>query len=299
MTFSWRTPGVEVTPPTAKAIDQPVPVRFSELRFNPQGVYDLRRMLGALPDRPGAYTTNQARFDAADVAWFAAGCSTDGKHTVPVEEFHPVMERMYKDGFGPESRRILKEKVQKLMFDLATLWDRAFGGSTMVIHVDPTTIPGTPTAPEYLKASVYLPPSTVIAELPDAHAPLADIVQSFIVNVGLHTKIRWERNGKNHLGWKLKQTAAVTPLPLPAQSQSIPSPCKPGGSVYVFHGRPFDSFVPSAPSAPSVISNASTGTSATVISSELTDNDMYADDSDDDMFKGDVTSSFVHAFDQP
>lgn len=118
--FSWGTPGVNKTPPTSTAFAAPVPTHFKTLSFNPQGVYDLRRMLGALPSRPGEYTAHQKRFNAADVAWFAAGCSTDGRHSFGSNEFHPVMASMYLDKFGPDSRRDLKELTESLLFDVVS-----------------------------------------------------------------------------------------------------------------------------------------------------------------------------------
>lgn len=76
----------------------------------------------------------------------------------------------------------------------ATLWDRAFGGATMIIHIEGATAPNTPSAPEYIKAFVYLPPS-IVSEIPSAQTPTADMVQSFIENVGVHTQAQWERVG--------------------------------------------------------------------------------------------------------
>ena len=119
--FSWGTPGIDKPAPTNTAHASPVPTRFKTLSFNPQGVYDLRRMLGALPSRPGEYTAHQRRFDAADVAWFAAGCSTDGQHAIDRHQFHPIMTNMYLDGFGPDSRRDLKDLTQSLLFDTVSI----------------------------------------------------------------------------------------------------------------------------------------------------------------------------------
>jgi hypothetical protein len=72
----------------------------------------------------------------------------------------------------------------------ATLWDRAYGGYTMVVHVDGTTPPKAPALPEYLKAHVYLPPN-LVSEFTDSHRPIASIVQSFIEAVGVPTVLRW------------------------------------------------------------------------------------------------------------
>ncbi len=264
MVFTWE-PGINITPPTADANHVALPSSFDELTFDPQGVYDLRRMLGTAPTYRGGYMANQHRFDAADIAWFAAGCSTDGKHTFPHTEFHPIMTRLHLHAAGPDGRRILRERIQSLVFDAvrvflinkltvrvcllfvihqATLWDRAFGGTTMVIHVDGTRAPGTPLGPEYIKASVYLPPSPVVSEFTDAHQPLADIVQTFIECVGVPTKERWERVCRDYLRWTLKAARSTKDYPsLPRFSTPIPLVGS-GSSIFVFHGY---SRTPSAP----------------------------------------------------
>ena len=121
MAFTWE-PGIRITPPTANADHVSVPSSFDKLSFDPQGVYDLRRMLGTAPAFPRGYTDNQHRFDAADIAWFAAGCATDGKHAFPPTETHPVMTRLYLGKFGSESRHKLRERTQNLVFDAVRIF---------------------------------------------------------------------------------------------------------------------------------------------------------------------------------
>lgn len=121
MAFSWE-PGINITPPTADADNITVPTSFDDLTFDPQGVYDLRRMLGSSPSDPQGYKNNQHRFDAADVAWFASGCATDGRHAFPHDEVHPIMTRMYLGKFEPDSRRILKDRTRSLVFDAVCIF---------------------------------------------------------------------------------------------------------------------------------------------------------------------------------
>jgi hypothetical protein len=132
----------------------------------------------------------------------------------------------------------------------ATMWDRAYGGSTMVLHVDGTTVPGTPVLPEYLKADVYLPPH-LIEELPERHHAIGDIVQIFIENVGIPTVSRWAAAARN-LGWSLTQTGRV-PIPAQHHPHTIPQPAITGSAHYIFHGRPYNSFqVPVSVSAAAI-----------------------------------------------
>ncbi|KAJ7257421.1 hypothetical protein C8J57DRAFT_1235139 [Mycena rebaudengoi] len=89
----------------------------------------------------------------------------------------------------------------------ATLWDRLFGGTTLILHVDGTTVPNTPPLPEYLSCSMYLPP-LFVADHPSHHAAIARIAQLFIESVGVPTVERWRRNA-NLRGWSLSQTGPV------------------------------------------------------------------------------------------
>ncbi|KAF9473484.1 hypothetical protein BDN70DRAFT_899741 [Pholiota conissans] len=299
--FAWCAAGVNITPPNADALTQPLPRRFADLKFSPQGMYDLRRLQDAVPEHPGEYTAHQQQFDGADIAWFATNCSTDNRHVIGPNEYHPVLEHIFSEKFGPESRRKLREGTQKLVLDAASLWDRAFGGSTMVIHVDPPTSFGVPNAPEYMKAITYIPP-TVVAELPDSHQAIADIVQSFIVNVGLHTKLRWERiKQTKEIGRTHKKHAA--PPPFPPHPQPIPTPLLSGSSLYVFHGQKVPTAAPEViPSSAKAASRSAKSTkSKSSASSTLVpdnDDDMYDSDSDDsEMYlEDDISSSYIAAF---
>ena len=233
----------------------PVPSKLGDLKFNPLDVYNLRRFIGALPENPGAYTMFRDRFDAADIAYFAAGCSTDGKHDVGTNRFHSMIKDMYSCKYGSfnyESRKKLRDRVQALTFDMvcsfllsvqrllisvqATLWDRAFGGSTIVIHVEGSHQPNVPNVPENTRAAVYLPPSTVVKELPDAHETIAFIVQAFIEEVGIPTVDRWTAAAKNHLNFSL--TMSGSRAPIKSYMSFIPPPVKVGHAHYIFQGLP-------------------------------------------------------------
>jgi hypothetical protein len=124
----------------------------------------------------------------------------------------------------------------------ATVWDRAFGGSTMILHIDGTTQPNTPVQPEYMKAHVYLPPS-FIAENPHTHNTIARLVQTFIEEVGVPTIARWKR-AATALGWKLLQPGR----PTAPNSSSLPLIPSSASSHYVFPGRPYGSLNNSATS---------------------------------------------------
>lgn len=62
---------------------------------------------------------------------------------------------------------------------------------TMVLHVDGTTIPGTPLELQYLCASTYLLPSFVNAHT-DSHPVIASIAQLFLEAVGVPTVMQWK-----------------------------------------------------------------------------------------------------------
>ncbi|KAJ7150431.1 hypothetical protein C8R43DRAFT_1127909 [Mycena crocata] len=179
------------------------------------------------------------RFLASDIAWFVDGASTDNKHHPSVPGFFPefkTLRDMVPAGTtGSDERRALNARIQNLTFDLATVWDRLFGGTTMILHIEGTTVPNTLPLPQYLRTSVYLPPSFVDAN-PASHGAIAQIAQLFIEAIGVPTVQQWRTNA--HLrGWRLTQPGP-TPTPNAATSILVPQPLAAGSAHYKFRGRP-------------------------------------------------------------
>lgn len=115
------------------------------------------------------------------------------------------------------------------------MWDRMFGGTTLVIHVDGTTRPGSPRRPEFVKTDVYFPGH--LLRLNDAQRysdTISDMVQRFIIDIGLPTIERYERCAKRH--WPLTG-GRIIPLPYPQQGTQPPA-VPPNSSTFVYHGRP-------------------------------------------------------------
>ncbi|KAJ6620182.1 hypothetical protein B0H10DRAFT_1102569 [Mycena sp. CBHHK59/15] len=195
------------------------------------------------------------RFLASDVAWFAGGTSTDGRHLTDGFHWEFVELRQMLPVGSYEARKHLNLRIQHTVFDLATLWDRSFGGSTIVLHVEGTTVPNTPVLPEYLRCTAYLPPS-FLAQNPASHGPMAHIAQTFIESVGVPTVNQWVRNARAH-GWSLTQSnTARAPLPNPASTTLIPAPDAADSVHYKFFGCPvgdLDGIIGTAASSPVVI----------------------------------------------
>jgi hypothetical protein len=119
------------------------------------------------------------------------------------------------------------------------MWDRAYGGSTLVIHVEGATIPGAPILPECLKADVYLPPH-LVDEVPECQFPIAAIVQTYIEDIGIPTVNRYIAAGRN-FGWTFTQNQSTYTIPSSQNLPFIPPPAIPGSAHYVFRGRPYGS----------------------------------------------------------
>lgn len=94
---------------------------WSRLKFNPVGVFDLRRYQGALPAHPFLYSSNVHRFRAADVAWFASGTHTDGQHLYSPETFHAMHIEMWNDTKNSAAtkaeRKTLQEDLESVIWD--------------------------------------------------------------------------------------------------------------------------------------------------------------------------------------
>jgi hypothetical protein len=95
---------------------------WTELKFNPVGLCNLRKHLGFFPKEPGIFTRYQEHFLASDIAWFAAGASDDDNHHVKPDSFHPLFkvcrENLPIGQRGHELWSSFRQNLQQLTFDL-------------------------------------------------------------------------------------------------------------------------------------------------------------------------------------
>ncbi|KAJ7291870.1 hypothetical protein C8J57DRAFT_1212290 [Mycena rebaudengoi] len=254
--WNWGLPGTVIPFPPGPGDSEPTPnpPDYSQLKFNPLGLYNLRRLQGILVNQPGIYNTHKAKFDAADLAFLAAGASEDNQHKASratfASAFFALRDSLPATDTGRDLRRRFSKSIQMLLWDLATMWDRTFGSSTIIVHVDGTVAPYTTLTPDRLKASVYLPPLFVM-ETPESHLAIAHIVQTFIEHVGLPTVNRWTR-GARALNWSLTQSG-VAATPHQPSARLVPAP-RAGTSHYIFHGRPWQNLDPLPTSRPATSS---------------------------------------------
>ena|ERR1700733_4741501 len=105
-------------------VEGPLPA-WSELKFNPIGIYYLRRHLGFLPQEPGIFKRHQQSFLAADIAWFAAGASEDGQHSMNHDAFHAAFHAFRENSPGGRNGTTLwanlRQNIRQLIFDLVCL----------------------------------------------------------------------------------------------------------------------------------------------------------------------------------
>ncbi|KAJ7166462.1 hypothetical protein C8R43DRAFT_1122031 [Mycena crocata] len=140
---------------------------------------------------------------------------------------------------GRRVRREFIEQVRTLMFDMATILDRVAGSTTMLLHMQGTTRPGTPVLPEFLHATVYLPPS-FLRRHPDTHLPIAQIVQAFIETVGVPTVNAWAADAKAR-NWTLTQSGPRRYANDVPADVLIPAPRDVSTAQYTFYGCPLGS----------------------------------------------------------
>lgn len=112
-------PSIQLNNPTS--VEGP-PLTWSELKFNPIGLYSLQRRLGSLSREPGIFNRYQQSFLASDIAWFAAGASEDGQHVVNRDTFHPTFsifrENLPTGTAGTTLRANLRQNIRQTIFDL-------------------------------------------------------------------------------------------------------------------------------------------------------------------------------------
>jgi hypothetical protein len=116
----------------------------------------------------------------------------------------------------------------------AALWDRTFGGATLILHVEGATCPNAPRLPEYIKSDVYFP--GYLIEVDPRFSPvILELVQKFIVDIGMPVIDRWEQCTRSI--WPLTQGAGSR-IPLPYPSQPVqPSAIPRGSSRFIYNGR--------------------------------------------------------------
>ncbi|KAF9032733.1 hypothetical protein BJ165DRAFT_1410662 [Panaeolus papilionaceus] len=222
-------PHVSVSVPTGAGVS---PIDWDQLKFHPIGLFDLCHLQGYFSRTPNIFQKYGFRFLASDIAWFAAVCHKDYNHHHTEDMFHEAYHQFVSQGSKPDRKTTL-ENMQDLLFDLATLWDRVAGGTTSIMHVNGTMVPGSPHSPEYIKADVYLPPA-LVHHHPLLHCYFLDTVQHFIETIGVVTVKSWVNHAKKNLGWSLTQLGNPKSNPPMA---AIPAPVA-GTSHYIFHGQP-------------------------------------------------------------
>ena len=104
----------------------------------------------------------------------------------------------------------------------------------LILHVEGATHPNAPRLPKYIKSDVYFP-GYLIEEDPRFSSVISDLVQKFIVDIGIPVIQRWEQCARSI--WSLTQGAdGRIPPPYalqPVQPEAIPR----GSSTFVYNGR--------------------------------------------------------------
>ncbi|KAF7371856.1 hypothetical protein MVEN_00042500 [Mycena venus] len=235
--WNWRVSGVNLPPPNSRTLD-PLNLRpYDELGFDPTSAYDLRRHLGVRTDEPGRLMASIDKFLASDIAWLASGASNDGQHQVEdrfFDEFDHLRQATLTGNTGATDRKAFIEQGRRLIYDLATKIDRAIGSTTMVLTMEGTTIPGTPTRPEYLKAHAHLPPC-FLTQNPSSKHQVATIVQLFIEHIGVPTVATWERRARTL--WSLPVGSVNVTRASNRYTPLIPTPSPSTSTHYLFRGR--------------------------------------------------------------
>ena len=115
--WNWGIPVAIPEPPNAGA----QPLGWDDLKFNQIGLFDIRRRIGVFASEPGVYDKHRTQFNAADLAWFASGLSTDIiqlTQNVFTHEFNILRQGMPSGQTSSQVWAVIHTRIQKLTFDL-------------------------------------------------------------------------------------------------------------------------------------------------------------------------------------
>lgn len=107
-------------PPPSNISHQPA--SWESLRFSPVGLNDLRHRLGCINKEPGVFERFRNRFEAADLAWFAAGLAAT-PNQIQANAFSNQFLQLRDDTAGSSGgtlRRDLQKQVRQLTFDMVS-----------------------------------------------------------------------------------------------------------------------------------------------------------------------------------
>ncbi|KIL54460.1 hypothetical protein M378DRAFT_182432 [Amanita muscaria Koide BX008] len=218
--------------------------QWTDLQFNPVGLHQLRENMHVSPQ---VFDQFMSRFKAAELAWFASGTSCDNKHFEDMHSLHPMFfssrQPTVNQPPAQSERRVIRQNLVNLLFDVrlgltdgkATLLDRAFGGSTIIMHVEGTVPPNTPIRAEYLKALVYLPRRVIQSLAENDKAVIANMVQNFIRVIGIPT-VSCLQTAVAQQGWRYMAMPSTVPQPFHNRDSTIPEPL-PQSNRFIFLGQ--------------------------------------------------------------
>jgi len=122
--LQWRGWGIHVNltaPPGTTEIVPP----FADLRFDPIGIYNLRRRLGAFPRNAGVFAMYQRNFRLSDIAWFAAGLHQASVPNLGPDTLLPGFwdsrDGMGSDNVAKDTRKKCKDELRDGLFDLVSV----------------------------------------------------------------------------------------------------------------------------------------------------------------------------------
>ncbi|KAF8185650.1 hypothetical protein BJ912DRAFT_1060481 [Pholiota molesta] len=235
----------DTTHPWLSSVRIPVPVNagnivppWTALKFNPVGLYGLRRWQGVYPLRDNFFIANQSRFRASDIAWFAAGTHKDGQHHHSINSFHSSHIELTSETGSPlakAERKAMFAEMEVLIWDLLTALDRLSGSTSLLMRCQGTVVPGAGPEPQYIKNHVYFPPALLTHE-PGLGVWLRTVCQQFVEEVGVRTVDNWFTRARTAFGWSLHHHVVARENPVLALPTTFPAP-EPQTSHFIYPGQ--------------------------------------------------------------
>ncbi|TRM55355.1 hypothetical protein BD626DRAFT_575724 [Schizophyllum amplum] len=209
--------------------------------FNPTSISSLRDVLGRQYEPLAQIEDLRGAFLAADIAFFAAGCSTMDGQAMGRLEGHPFAVSFYSNSEWRDTRSGTIEMLQVLAKDVIALLDLVTVSSSFLATTSPLGSPYTHPTVEGTRVVFYITPQ-FIPELDVAdRVRVLNLLQSFAETTGVKAPVHFNSIKRTAFDWRDKRersNSIESPESVAARATRVLE-YHPQDRANVYHPHPF------------------------------------------------------------